>query len=112
MSTTSGEVCSMIVENVINIIGGKWAFLVIAHLNDGPLRFNQLKRNISAISTQSLTVNLRNLEQNGMVLRKVFPTVPTTVEYSLTEKGKDFIRVLEEMYNWGKKWEVNFNQMF
>lgn len=96
----------MIVEKAINIIGGKWAFLVIAHLKDGPLRFNQLKRKISAISTQSLTVVLKYLEQNGLVIREVFPTVPVTVEYSLTEKGADFVRILVEIYNWGVKWDI------
>ncbi|NLU51656.1 MAG: helix-turn-helix transcriptional regulator [Clostridiaceae bacterium] len=106
MTAASNETCSLIVEKVINIIGGKWAFLVIAHLKDGPLRFNQLKRKISAISTQSLTVVLKHLEQNGLVLREAFPTVPVTVEYSLTEKGADFVRILEEMYNWGVKWEI------
>jgi DNA-binding HxlR family transcriptional regulator len=109
MPLNSDEICNEILENVINIIGGKWAFLVIGHLNYGPLRFNQLKRNIRAISTQSLTVILRHLEQSKIVLREVFPTVPTTVEYSLTEKGKDFIRVLREMYDWGKKWEKTEN---
>ncbi len=107
MSKASNETCSRITEQVINIIAGKWEFLAIAHLKHGPLRFNQLKRNINSISTQSLTVVLRKLEHTGVVLRKVFPTVPTTVEYSLTEKGKDFISVLEEMHRWGEKWNVD-----
>lgn len=103
---TSDQICNSIIEKVVGIIGGKWAFLIIGHLSYGPLRFNQLKKNISTVSTQSLTVILRQLEQNGIVIRKVFPTVPVTVEYSLSEKGQDFIRVLKEMYNWGQKWEI------
>ncbi|WP_248926112.1 winged helix-turn-helix transcriptional regulator [Paenibacillus hamazuiensis] len=89
---------------VLRILGAKWAFLVIDELYKGPKRFKQLQRDVAIVKTQSLTDTLRHLEQNGIVLRKVFPTVPVTVEYSLTEKGKDFQTALKEMDKWVKKW--------
>jgi DNA-binding HxlR family transcriptional regulator len=89
---------------VLQILGAKWAFMVLDELLQGPLRFNHLKRKVSIIKTQSLTDTLRHLEQNGLVRREVFPTVPVTVEYSLTEKGSDFQASLKEMDKWVKKW--------
>jgi DNA-binding HxlR family transcriptional regulator len=89
---------------VLQILGAKWAFLVLEELLNGPQRFNQLQRNISIVKTQSLTDTLRHLEKNGLVLRKVFPTVPVSVEYSLTEKGNDFQAALKEMDKWVQKW--------
>ncbi|RIX53924.1 transcriptional regulator [Paenibacillus nanensis] len=89
---------------VIEILGAKWSFLIIAELNKGPRRFQQLQRDLSVVRTQSLTNALRQLEKNGLVHREVFPTVPVTVEYSLTEKGADFQSALKEMENWAKRW--------
>lgn len=93
--------------SVLQILGAKWAFLVIAELSKGPKRFKQLHRDLAIIKTQSLTDALRHLEQNGIVLRQVFPTVPVTVEYSLTEKGMDFQMALKEMERWAMKWGNN-----
>ncbi|GLX66518.1 winged helix-turn-helix transcriptional regulator [Paenibacillus glycanilyticus] len=89
---------------VLQILGAKWAFLVLEELMNGPLRFNQLQRNVAVVKTQSLTNTVRHLENNGLVTRKVFPTVPVTVEYSLTEKGRDFQAALREMEKWVHKW--------
>lgn len=89
---------------VLRILGTKWAFLVLSELLKGPQRFNELKRRVSIIKTQSLTDTLRHLEQNGLVRREVFPTVPVTVQYSLTEKGSDFQTALKEMEKWVQKW--------
>jgi DNA-binding HxlR family transcriptional regulator len=90
--------------NALQILGAKWAFLVIAELSKGPTRFKQLQRNVALIKTQSLTDTLRLLEQTGVVRREVFPTVPVTVEYSLTESGVDFQSVLQEMDRWATRW--------
>lgn len=89
---------------VLQILGAKWSFVVLDELLNGPQRFNQLRKNVSIINTQSLTDTLRHLEQNGLVRRQVFPTVPVTVEYSLTEKGSDFQTALNEMDKWVQKW--------
>ncbi len=85
-------------------VGGKWSFLVLTQLYISPLRFNQLRRKLDDISTKALTDTLRHLESNDIIHRQVFPTVPVTVEYSLTEKGKDFQTVLIAMYHWGQRW--------
>jgi DNA-binding HxlR family transcriptional regulator len=98
------EICLSSICEALEVIGGKWAFLILGHLNNGPQRFNQLRRNLGNISTKSLTDTLRHLEQNEVIHREVFPTVPVTVEYSLTNKGKDFQIVLIEMLAWGQKW--------
>lgn len=89
---------------VLQILGAKWGFLVITELSKGPKRFKQLQRDVAVIKTQSLTDTLRLLEYNGIVRREVFPTVPVTVEYSLTEKGNDFRDVIEVMDRWADKW--------
>lgn len=100
----SVQECISVIEEVLNVIGGKWSFLVITQLKQGPQRFNQLRRNISSISTQSLTVFLRQLEQHEIIRREVFPTLPVSVEYSLTEKGADYAILIEEIRRCGLKW--------
>ncbi|OXS52485.1 hypothetical protein B1A99_34045 [Cohnella sp. CIP 111063] len=101
----TNRICNNAIAEVLNVIGFKWAFLVIGHLSYGAQRFNQLRRSLNNVSTQSLTVILRNLEEQGVVRREVFATVPVTVEYSLTDKGKDFVNVLKEMHRWGLAWK-------
>lgn len=104
MADTDKETPSSSICEVLLILGAKWAFLVLDELLKGPQRFNQLHRSISIVKPQSLTDTLRHLENNGLVLRNVFPTVPVTVEYSLTEKGSDFQAALKEMDKWVQKW--------
>lgn len=96
--------CQSAIEEVLEVIGGKWSFLVIAHLKGSPVRFNELKRRIAGISTQSLAVFLRQLERSGIVRREVFPTLPVTVEYSLTDKGMDYAGLIEAIRQCGLKW--------
>ncbi|WP_227793336.1 winged helix-turn-helix transcriptional regulator [Paenibacillus guangzhouensis] len=90
--------------SVLQILNAKWAFLIIAELSQGPKRFQQLHRDLAVVKTQSLTNVLRLLEKNEIVRRQVFPTVPISVEYSLTEKGMDFQTSLKEMEKWAIKW--------
>ena len=99
------ERCLPPIREALSVLGGKCSFMVLTHLSISPQRFNQLRRNLDDISTKALTDTLRHLENNGVIHRQVFPTVPVTVEYSLTEKGKDFRTVLIAMYHWGKTWE-------
>ena len=99
------EECLSTIDRALQVLGGKWSFLVLTQLYLGPQRFNQLRRRLGDINTKSLTDTLRHLEQNKIIQREVYPTVPVTVEYSLTEKGRDFQSVLIEMYNWGSKWK-------
>ncbi|MEW9700580.1 winged helix-turn-helix transcriptional regulator [Paenibacillus sp. SI8] len=89
---------------LMQVIGSKWAYFVISQLYYGPQRFNQLRRNADNISIKSLTDILRHLEHYQVVNRQVFPTIPVRVEYSLTEKGKEYRAILFQMRQWGEKW--------
>ncbi len=92
------------IEKCLDVIGGKWSFLVLRELFCGKKRFGELKNNICAISSKSLTQTLRHLEENGIVVRKAFATIPPTVEYDLTEKGHTLHNIIHEMKAWGAHW--------
>lgn len=97
------SVCIASVRRVMEVFGGKWAFLVLEQLHVGTMRFGDLRRALG-VSTKSLTDTLRHLEECGIIERKAYPTVPVTVEYSLTEKGRSFDSVLLAMKEWGRTW--------
>lgn len=84
-------------------IAGKWKGLIIYHLLDGTLRFNELSRRVGDVTQRSLTKQLRDLEADGIVHRKVFAVVPPRVEYSLTEKGRLLRDVIEALRVWGSQ---------
>ncbi|KHD08952.1 hypothetical protein PN36_10000 [Candidatus Thiomargarita nelsonii] len=90
------------VEATLSVIGGKWKCLIIHHLIDGTKRFNELRRLIPAITQRMLTSQLRELEADRIVNRKVYAQVPPKTEYSLTELGKTLEPVLWAMHDWGK----------
>jgi len=92
------------IEKALDVIGGKWSFFVLKELYDDTCRFSELQRRVAGVSPKGLTNTLRHLEERGVILREVYPTVPVTVEYSLTEKGIAFHAVLHEMKRWGAEW--------
>lgn len=92
------------IEKTLDVLGGKWAFLVIRELFCGTRRFGELQRSIPSVSPRALTSTLRHLEEKGVLTRHVFPTVPVTVEYTLTPKGEDLHRIVKEMKLWAAKW--------
>ncbi len=88
----------------LSVIGGKWKMLIIYLLAENQtVRFNDLKRRIGAITYKTLSAQLKELEADGMVNRKEYPQVPPKVEYSLTEKAKTLLPVLEQLCEWGVK---------
>ncbi len=87
----------------INLIGGKWKPTILHMLSSGTMRFGEIKRNIPPVSQKMLTQQLRELEDDGIVSRTVYPEVPPRVEYSLTELGGSLIPVLEALYRWGEE---------
>ena len=97
--------CVDSISEVLQFLSGKWTFLVIAELLKEPQRFNQLRRNLGNVNTKGLTDTLRNLEEHQMLKRQVFPTVPVTVEYSITEKGAAFSGVFQEINRWKNEWD-------
>lgn len=97
------HVCVASVRGVMDVLGGKWSFLVLEQLHVGTMRFGDLRRALG-VSTKSLTDTLRRLEANGIISRTAYPTVPVTVEYALTEKGRSFDSVLLAMKEWGRAW--------
>jgi DNA-binding HxlR family transcriptional regulator len=92
------------IEKALHVIGGKWSFLVIRELFHGKKRFGELKHTIHGISAKSLTDTLRHLEENKILVRECFATIPPTVEYELTEKGHALHKMLHEMKMWGAHW--------
>lgn len=93
------------VEKSLDIVGGKWSFLVIREMMfHEKKRFGELKQAVCGISAKSLTDTLRHLETNGVITRTAFPTVPITVEYALTEKGHALHGIIHEMKKWGNEW--------
>lgn len=92
------------VEYTASIIGNKWKIIILRDLLTGTKRYNELTRSVVGISAKVLTENLRDLEKDGIVSRKVYPVVPPHVEYSLTEKGKELQGVLDLMKEFGLKY--------
>lgn len=88
------------VRDVIDQIAGKWGFLVITTLAVRPHRFGELRREIYDISQRMLTQTLRDLQREGMILRKVIPTTPPSVEYRLSPLGESFLAPLAAMVKW------------
>ncbi|MGO2644543.1 winged helix-turn-helix transcriptional regulator [Brevibacterium aurantiacum] len=97
------EVCP--VEVAVSAVGGTWKLTVIKHLLEGTCRFNELGRLVPLANTKTLTRQLRELEEDGLVLRTVYPEVPPRVEYSLTELGRSLQSIVEAMNVWGKDFE-------
>lgn len=88
----------------IDEIGGKWKPLILWALKDGKLRFNEVNKNLQIITQRMLTKQLRELEKDNLIDRKVYAEVPPRVEYSLTSKGESVIPILEALCNWGEEY--------
>lgn len=98
-------------EITLSIIRGKWKLFILSYLGkEGTKRFGELRSFIPGITKRVLVTQLRELEENFIVHRKVYPIVPPKVEYSLTEKGKSLIPILELMDQWGKDYMETFKE--
>ncbi len=93
--------CSL--DITMSFIGGKWKTVVLWYLRKDKKRFSELKRHIPEITEKMLSLQLRELEKDGLVQRTVFPEVPPRVEYELTDEGKTLLPVLEAMAAWGRR---------
>lgn len=99
------------IELTLEILGGKWKALIIwnLHLHE-IIRYNEFRRLISGITQKMLTQQLKELEKYGIVTRTVHPTVPPTVEYRLTDLGKELIPIMSAMDRWGKNYVKFYHQ--
>ena len=104
MAITKKEDYPCPIQAVLDVIGGKWKVNILWHIGNEVKRFNQLNREIPAITKKMLTMQLRDLEDNEMVNRKVYAEIPPRVEYSLTEKGRSILPLLDTMCEWGKRY--------
>lgn len=91
------------VEMTLDVIGGKWKGVILYHLLGGTKRFNELRRLLPGVTQRMLTLQLRELEEDGLVTRKVYAEVPPRVEYSLTEFGTSLKPLLLMMKEWGQQ---------
>jgi DNA-binding HxlR family transcriptional regulator len=90
------------VEAAVDVVGGKWKALILWWLHQRTWRFAELRRQIPGITEKMLTQQLRELEADGIIRRRVYPTVPPKVEYSLTEYGRSLKRALRALCEWGR----------
>lgn len=98
-----GKVYYNPVQLVMEQIGGTWKAPILWRLNKNILRYGELRKDIPHISDKMLTTQLRELEQDGYIYRKVYPVVPPKTEYSLTEKGLKMIQLIKTIRNYGLK---------
>ncbi|ALF18242.1 winged helix-turn-helix transcriptional regulator [Fusobacterium animalis] len=97
------------VELTLLLISNKWKVLIIRDLLDGTKRFSELKKSITNISQKVLTSNLREMEENDLLTRKVYPEVPPRVEYTLTDIGYSLKTLLDDMDKWGTWYRSEVN---
>lgn len=94
------------VETTLSFIGDKWKVLILRDLfMNGTMRFSELKRSMAGVTQKMLTQQLRDMENDGLIDRKVYPVVPPKVEYSLTDFGKSLKPVLDSLWNWGERFK-------
>lgn len=94
------------VETTLMLIGDKWKVLILRDLMDGTKRFGELKKSIGTVSQKVLTAQLRDMEEKGLLTRKVYAEVPPRVEYTLTETGYSLKPVLDAMRAWGTDYQA------
>ena len=90
------------IRDVLNRLSDRWTVLVMSQLRTGVQRFGEIRREIPDISPRMLSQTLRNLEQDGLVTRMAYPTIPPRVDYHLTEMGQSFLAVVDVMLVWAK----------
>ncbi len=105
--TTVKELPSCPVETTLTLIGDKWKVLILRDLLPGTKRFGELKKSIGGVSQKVLTAQLRDMEANGLVNRKVYAEVPPKVEYSLTDLGHSLKPILDALWDWGEEYKAS-----
>ncbi|MDE6728052.1 MAG: helix-turn-helix transcriptional regulator [Oscillospiraceae bacterium] len=104
---TKEEMPACPVATTVALIGSKWKLLIIRNLLTRSWRFNELRKDLDGVSQKVLTDSLRSMEEDGIVIRTVFPEVPPRVEYSLSELGKTLQPIMDAMAVWGTEYKKN-----
>lgn len=107
MSTEKKELPACPVETTLMLIGNKWKVLILRDLMEGTRRFGQLKKSVGNVNQKVLTAQLRSMEQDELLTRKVYAEVPPRVEYTLTERGRSLKPILDAMQHWGEEYQSN-----
>lgn len=103
------DICPMVL--VQKLVAGKWKILILWYLSYNTLRFSDIKNKLPDVTQKMLTQQLRSLEEDNIIYRKVYPVVPPKVEYSLTEIGKKIIPILEMMHKFGAEYlEIGYGE--
>lgn len=102
---TKAELPECPVATTVTLIGSKWKLLIIRNLLSRPWRFNALKKDLDGISQKVLTDSLRSMEEDGLILRTIYPEVPPRVEYSLSSLGESLKPILDSMADWGNAYK-------
>lgn len=105
--STKKELPACPVETTLTLIGNKWKVLILRDLIDGTKRFGELQRSVGQVSQKVLTSNLREMETDALVERKVYAEVPPRVEYSLTALGQSLKPILDSLWAWGENYKKN-----
>lgn len=96
-------------RQVLDRVGERWSLLAVVALGDGPVRFNSLRRALAGVSQRMLTLTLRRLERDGLVLRTVHPTVPPQVDYALTPLGRSLLAQVQGLLDWSVQHAVQMD---
>ena len=105
-STAKQELPACPVETTLTLISDKWKVLILRDLMNSTLRFGELKKSIGTVSQKVLTAQLRDMEESGLLTRKVYAEVPPRVEYTLTELGYSLKPVLDSLWSWGEEYKA------
>lgn len=91
-------------EAAFELLGKRWTGLIIRSLLSGAKRFSDIQQIIPSLSARMLTERFKELEEEGIIIRKVYPEMPVRIEYELTEKGRDLEKAMNEIQKWAEKW--------
>lgn len=107
---TKEEMPACPVATTVALIGSKWKILIIRNLRARPWRFNELRNDLVGISQKVLTDSLRSMEDDGIIIRTVYPEVPPRVEYALSELGESMMPIINSMETWGLEYQKSLSK--
>lgn len=110
MAVTAKELPVCPVETTLTLISDKWKVLILRDLMPETKRFGELRKSVGNVSQKVLTAQLRQMEDSGLLVRRVYPEVPPKVEYTLTDLGRSLEPILDALRNWGETYKAQSGQ--